>query len=263
MITPELIERYKATRKDAGANLATINRELACLKTIFNIAILWGKLDSSPAKQIRRFPVNNLREKILSDEDMRRLIEVAAPRIKPVLIIALSTGMRRNEILGLRWQNVHFDGKYIFIEYSKSGRTRQIPMSNLIIETLKNIPRVSEFVFYNAEKKRNVSLFAVRDAFLRACEKAKIKGLRFHDLRHCAASAMVRKGIDLVTVSKILGHSSIIMTMRYAHPTPENMKLAVNSLGEILESPGNQEKSGKIPVKSGIEIPLSGSYLTN
>jgi len=263
MITPELIERYKAARKDAGANPATINRELACLKTIFNVAILWGKLDSSPAKQIRRFPVNNIREKILGDEDMRRLVEAAEPRIKPVLIIALSTGMRRNEILGLKWQNVHFEGKYIFIEYSKSGKTRQIPMNDLIFETLKNIPRVSEFVFYNTKKNKNVSLFAVRDAFLRACEKAKIKGLRFHDLRHCAASAMVRKGIDLVTVSKILGHSSIIMTMRYAHPTPENMKLAINSLGEILEGQGNQEKLGKIPVKSGIEIPLSGSYLTN
>jgi integrase len=267
MITPELIERYKATRKDAGANPATINRELACLKTIFNIAILWGKLDSSPAKQIRRFPVNNIREKILSDEDMRRLVEAADPRIKPVLIIALSTGMRRNEILGLKWQNVHFEGKYIFIEYSKSGKTRQIPMNDLIVETLKNIPRVSEFVFYNSKKNKNVSLFAVRDAFLRACEKARIKGLRFHDLRHCAASAMVRKGIDLVTVSKILGHSSIQMTMRYAHPTPENMRLAINSLGEILkggqEQPEKQEKPGKIPVKSGIEIPLSGSYLTN
>lgn len=262
-ITPDLIERYKATRKDEEANPATINRELACLKTIFNVAILWGKLDSSPAKQIKRIAVNNLREKILSDEDMRRLVDAVAPRIKPVLIIALSTGMRRNEILGLKWQNVHFDGKYIFIEYSKSGKTRQLPMSNLIIETLKNIPRVSEYVFYNSEKKMNISLFAVRDAFLRACEKAKIKGLRFHDLRHCAASAMVRKGIDLVTVSKILGHSSIIMTMRYAHPTPENMKLAINSLGEILEGPRNQGKSGKIPVKSGIEIPLSGSYLTN
>jgi integrase len=267
MITPEIIERYKAARKDAGANPTTVNRELATLKTIFNIAILWGKIDFSPAKQIRRFQVNNIREKILSDEDMRRLVDVAEPRIKPVLIIALSTGMRRNEILGLKWQNIHFEGKYIFIEYSKSGKTRQIPMNDLIIETLKNIPRVSEFVFYNSKKNKNVSLFAVRDAFLRACEKAKIKGLRFHDLRHCAASAMVRKGIDLVTVSKILGHSSIIMTMRYAHPTPENMRFAINSLGDILkggqEQVEKQEKPGKFPVKSGIEIPLSGSYLTN
>ena len=262
-ITPDLIERYKATRKDAGANPATINRELACLKTIFNIAILWGKLDSSPAKQIRRFPVNNIREKILSDDEMRRLVDAGSNQIKPIIIMALSTGMRRNEILGLRWKDVHFDGKYIFIEFSKSGKTRQIPMNDLIVETLRGLPRASEFVFYNPKREIRISLFAVRDAFLRACEKAKIKGLSFHDLRHCAASAMVRKGIDLVTVSKILGHSSIIMTMRYAHPTPENMRLAVNSLGEILEGPGNQEMLGKKPVKPGIEIPLSGSYLTN
>jgi integrase len=257
MITPEIIERYRAARKDEKANPSTINRELSCLKTIFNIAILWGKTDFSPAKQIRRFPVNNIREKTLSDEEMRRLVEAAEPGIKPVLIIALSTGMRRNEILDLKWQNIHFEGKYIFIEYSKSGKTRQIPMNDLIIETLKNVPKVSESVFYNSKKKRNVSLFAVRYAFLRACEKAKIKGLRFHDLRHCAASAMVRKGIDLVTVSKILGHSSIIMTMRYAHATPENMKIAINSLGEILEGGRAKQETRKSRAKFPSMIKLT------
>jgi integrase len=266
-ISPELIERYKAARKDEGANPATINRELACLKTIFNIAILWGKTDFSPAKQIKRIPVNNIREKFLSDEEMRRLVGAADPEIKPVLIIALSTGMRRNEILDLKWQNVHFEGKYIFIEYSKSGKTRRVPMNDLIIEALKNVPKVSEFVFYSPKIRAKISISTVRTAFLKACEKAKIKDLRFHDLRHCAASAMVRRGIDLVTVSKILGHSSIIMTMRYAHSTPENMRLAIDSLGEILEGSQamqkNQEKSGKIPVIYGIESAASLSNLTN
>lgn len=266
-ISPELIERYKAARKDEGANPATINRELACLKTIFNIAILWRKIDSSPAKQIKRIPVNNIREISLSDEEMRRLVEAADPEIKPVLIIALSTGMRRNEILDLKWQNVHFKEKYIFIEYSKSGKTRRVPMNDLIVETLKNVPKVSEFVFYSPKIRAKISISTVRTAFLKACEKAKIKGLRFHDLRHCAASAMVRKGIDLVTVSKILGHSSIIMTMRYAHSTPENMRLAVDSLGEILEgsrvTQENQEKLVKIPAIGKIEPSRSRSYLMN
>jgi integrase len=75
----------------------------------------------------------------------------------------------------------------------------------------------------------------MKRAFKSACKRAEIKGLRLHDLRHTAASWMVEAGVDLVTVSKILGHSSIQMTMRYAHPTPENMKRAVERLVEILD----------------------------
>ena len=99
-IGPEKIERYKAMRK-AEVSPATVNRELACLKTLFNKAVEWAKAETNPAAKVKKFRENNARERILSPEEARRLIECAGPGIQPVLIVALNTGMRRGEILSL------------------------------------------------------------------------------------------------------------------------------------------------------------------
>lgn len=231
-IGPEQVERYKALRK-AEVSPGTVNRELACLKTLFNKAVEWAKAETNPAAKVKKFRENNARERILSSEEVRRLIECAAPAIRPVLIVALNTGMRRNEILSLRWTNIDFVKGYIFNEDSKSGKSRKIPMNAAVLEALHDLPKKYEYVFFNEETKSHVK--DIKTGFKAACRRAEIKGLRLHDLRHTAASKMIEAGADLVTVSKILGHSSIQMTMRYAHPTPENMKRAVEKLGEILD----------------------------
>jgi len=155
--------------------------------------------------------------------------------------------MRRNEILSLKWADVDF---------AKSGKSRKVPMNASVYGTLKTLPRMSaEFIFFNAETKAHVK--DIKTAFKAACRRAEIKGVRLHDLRHTAASKMIEAGADLVTVSKILGHSSIQMTMRYAHPTPENMRLAVSKLGDILGST-RQEVDIPSEVVTGIR---SATYL--
>ncbi len=230
-IGPEQVERFKAKRK-AEVSPATVNRELACLKTMFSKAVEWGKLTANPVKAVKKFKENNVQERILNGAEARRLLECAGPGIRPVLIVALNTGMRRNEILSLKWHDVNFIKGFILIEDSKSGKSRKVPMNATVFETLKSLSRSSEYVFFNPETKDHVK--DIKTGFRAACRRAEIKGLRLHDLRHTAASKMIEAGVDLVTVSKILGHSSIQMTMRYAHPTPENMKRAVEKLGEIL-----------------------------
>ena len=180
---------------------------------------------------------------------MKRLLAEASEDLQPALIIALNTGMRKSEILSLRWKHADFVKGFIHIADSKSGRSRDIPMNGLVFETLHAMDRQREFVFENRETKART--IDVKTAFKGACRRAEIKGLRFHDLRHTAASRMVEAGIDLVTVSRILGHSSIQMTMRYAHPTPENMRLAVRKLGEFFE------KSGKKPERVEIRVPVT------
>jgi integrase len=99
-------------------------------------------------------------------------------------------------------------------------------MNDVVLEALRGPKRESEFVFSNPKTKEHVK--DIKTAFKAACRRAGIKGVRLHDLRHTAASKMIEAGADLVTVSKILGHASIQMTMRYAHPTPENMRCAVD-----------------------------------
>jgi integrase len=148
--------------------------------------------------------------------------------------------MRRGEILGLRWTDVDLVRGFITLETSKSGRGRKIPLSGTVAAALGGVPHRGEFVFWNAETKTHVK--DVKKGFAAALDTAKIEGLRFHDLRHTAASKMVEAGVDLVTVSKILGHASIQMTMRYAHPTPEALRQAVNRLGDFMEKPAQPDK---------------------
>jgi integrase len=237
----DFVTRFKATKKTPIAP-ATINRELACLKTLFSKAVEWGRIEKNTVRTVKKFKEDNVRERILTAEEAQRLIESASASIRPVLIIALNTGMRKNEILCLKWANVDYLRGYILIETSKSGKSRKIPMNGAVSSALMGLPHVAEFVFYNPETKAPIK--DIKTAFKAACRKAKanpkdekdpgIVGLRLHDLRHTAATWMIQAGVDIVTVSRILGHASIQMTMRYAHPTPENMRQAVDRLGERL-----------------------------
>ena len=246
-IGPEKVERYKAERK-AEVTPSTVNRSLACLKTLFNKAVEWGRLDVSPVRNVKKFKEPKGRERILSPEEIRRLIANASDWLRPIIIVALNTGMRRNEILSLRWRNVDLVKLYISIEDSKSGKPRTIPINMAVYDALQALPRDTEFVFYNRKSKNHYK--DTKTAFHAACLNAKndpddnndkgIVGVRFHDLRHTAATKMIEAGVDLVTVSKILGHASIQMTMRYAHPTPENMRRAVECLGEMLDPPNKK-----------------------
>lgn len=232
-ITPDSIEKYRLTRKADGLSPATINRELACLKTLFSKAVEWEKCETNPARRIKKFRETGVKERILSVDEMRHLIDKASSAIRPVLVVALNTGMRKSEILSLRWENADLLKGYILIEDSKSGRSRKIPMNGQILEALGGLRQERDFVFANAGTGNHVQ--DVKTAFKGACRRANIKGLRFHDLRHTAATRMIEAGVDLVTVSKILGHATIQMTMRYAHPTPENMRRAVEKLGEFFQ----------------------------
>jgi integrase len=269
-ITAEQVERYKAKRRADRVrpeaeekpgvdpkliSPSTINRELACLKTCLNHAVDWEKLDRNPAAKVKKFKEPPAKERILTIDEMKRLLAEAREELRPVLIIALNTGMRKNEVLSLRWKDADFVKGFIHIADSKSGRSRDIPMNSPTFETLRAMDRSGEFVFENPETKTHV--LDVKTGFKGACRRAGIKGVRFHDLRHTAASRMVEAGIDLVTVKDILGHASIQMTMRYAHPTPENKRRAVEKLGEVFEKSGKKPESVEIKVHA---IPLKAYH---
>lgn len=253
-ITTERIDQYKVARSREVAP-SSVNRELACLKKMFSQAVDWGRVAANPAARVKLFKEYAPKERILSGDEMRRLLAAACPHLKPVLIIALNTGMRLREILTLKWENVNFTQRQILIEgrISKSRRPRKVPMNRSVMEALRAIPRKGLVVFFNEDTGQ--ALNSVRTAFLAACRRAKkdpedpgdpgIPGVRFHDLRHTAATKMLEAGVDIVTVSKILGHSSIEITyQRYCHPTPENMQNAVDRLGLLY---GTTATSGNNP----------------
>jgi integrase len=254
-ITVRHIEEYKRMRLDKVKS-GTINRELASLKHMFTIAEKLGKFDDkNPVKKVEFFQERQFVMKILDREEINRLIDAAADHLKPILIIALSTGMRKGEIFNLRWSDIDFIDHHIHIKKTKSNVMRKIPMNSIVAGTLKNIERKSEFIFPSSWSKKHKHIMGVFRLFKAACKKAGIEDLRFHDLRHTAATLMVTGGVPLVTVSQILGHSTIHMTMKYAHPTPEDKRKAVNVLTSIFEP--ERKKEGTILTHEQIEERIS------
>ncbi|MBU1008480.1 site-specific integrase [Candidatus Dependentiae bacterium] len=235
-LTAQEVERFKAQRS-AEVSPASVNRELACLKTLLTKAVEWGKLESNPAAQVKKLREAPPRERILAESESKRLINAAAPHLRRILIVLLNTGLRRGELLSLRWSDVDFGQGFIHVGDSKNGKSRNVPINAAAAEVLRELSEKNGPVYVRdmaGDNGESESVFGgvkdVKRSFHSACRRAGVNGLRLHDLRHTFASRLVELGVDLVTVSKLLGHSSITMTMRYAHPTPENMRRAVDGL---------------------------------
>jgi integrase len=235
-VSPFLVEKYKIARKNEGAKEATINRELACLRHMFNLAIKWNKALKNPVKGVKFLKEPKSKDRILSEEEEARLLEIvkSSPKSKhleSIIVTALNTGMRKSEILNLKWFNVDFQNGFILVEGTKGGEIRKIPMNKKLTLTLENIRNDSkgEFVFSENGK----SYGDVKTGWWTALKKAGIEDLRFHDLRHTFGSRLGMAGIDIRTIQELMGHKDIKMTMRYSHPTPEHKKKAVEILDRV------------------------------
>jgi len=243
-ISPIDIERYrteqKRTPKINGAQRSntTINREIEILRKMFNIAIDNNWLDNNPcsSRKVKKLREENKQERFLLPEEEERLIEACSGEhiyMKPVVICALNTGMRKGEILGMKWNCIDFKNGFITLLQTKSGKARKIPISSALMPELQELyeNRNSDFVFSNPITQNGY--YDLKRAFPSICKKAGIVRLRFHDLRHTAATRMVAAGIDLIVVKDILGHADISTTMRYAHPVPERKLMAVEALANF------------------------------
>ncbi|MDP6561071.1 MAG: site-specific integrase, partial [Candidatus Binatia bacterium] len=145
-----------------------------------------------------------------------------------------------------KWEDVDLGSGMIHILKSKSGKSREIPMSDHLRADLSRFPRRlgSEYVFPG---KTGEPLKVIKRSWQRAVKKAEIEGATFHTLRHTAASYLVMGGVDLRTVQEILGHADIRITMRYAHLSPAHKAAAVQKLGNLLETSPKLEGDGKLP----------------
>ncbi len=232
-ITSFHVEKYKLKRVE-GVSPATVNRDLACMKHMFNLAIKWGKTTKNPVKEVKMFKVKNRRLRFLSEEEVQRLIECCSEQLRSVVIIAIYTGMRKSEILNLGWSDIDFSRRLIMIDDSKSGSPRQIPINDLLMKTLLTLRShsSSHYIFLNKHEKPYKD---VRTAFNTVLKKARLKGFTFHDLRRTFASHLVMSGVDLVTVKELLGHKTIQITVnRYSYLSEKHKLKAVNILERRL-----------------------------
>lgn len=233
-IRPQDIEDYIGYRMNCRVANATINRELACLKRMYSLAIKWGEAKKNPVKDVDFLEEPPGRTRFLSERECRRLIECSDNHLKPIIITALNTGMRLSEILTLNWKQIHIDiviDPYIELGVdlgqTKNNKKRFVPLNEDMVSMLKTTNNGSPFVFLGTREK---PLKSVRKPFVKALERAEINDFRFHDLRHTFASHFVMNGGDLLSLKEILGHSNMKMVERYTHLASAHKRKQINNL---------------------------------
>lgn len=250
-----------------GASPATVNKDLCLVSALYRWAIKAGYVEDNPARKVERLSERGrARETYLTAEEARAFAAACAPPLRPLVVTALHTGARRGELLALCWRDVDMERREIVIPPAteKSGRGRVIPMTASLFDLLADLrtrrplPALdgSDRVFLG-EGGAPLTLGLLRGLWEKAVEEvgegipaSKRGAVTFHCLRHSAASMMAAAGIPLLDIARVLGHSTISVTMRYAHFAPESGRKAMAALGDALAGgthDARQSRGGRSP----------------
>ena len=232
-ITPAIIEKLKAYLVDTlKLSKATFNRYFASLKKAFNLLIINHKLNMlNPCKLVSSFTEDNQIIRYLTEDEEKRLMKELPKYLKPIVICALTTGLRKSNILNLKWESINFEYNFIEIlkQENKGKKVIKLPLSKKFRKELEKIGiKKSGYVFHS--HRGNKPYTNIDEGFKQACIRAGIENFRFHDLRHTVGTRLVANGADLQTVKQYLAHSDIKTTQRYLHPVDENMRKAIDIL---------------------------------
>lgn len=221
-LTGRLLAEYRDKRLEQVSG-SSVNRDLAIFSHAFSTAIReWSLPVTNPVPLIRKPKENPARERRLSkEEEGRLLVEITQrsnnPWLKPVVLFALETGMRRGEILSLTWTQIDLDRRIARLLDTKNGEGRSVPLTLKATALLYELPRsIDGRVFATTAE-------AVKLAFARAVERSRIDDLHFHDLRHEAVSRLFEKGLNVMEVASISGHKTLQMLRRYTHLSTESL----------------------------------------
>jgi integrase len=218
-LTPAEIATYRDERR-AVVTGSTVRRELGIVRHCLEVARKeWGfVMPTNPVDHIELPSPNNPRDRRASAGELDRLLGTCKARgntwLASIIELAVETGMRRSELLAMRWDDLDCDGRTVRLRRTKNGHPRKVPLSARALAIICSTPRLGDTVFV-------VSANALRLAWERLRRRAGIEGLRFHDLRHEAVSRFFEKGLNMPEVAAISGHRDPRMLMRYTHPKAE------------------------------------------
>lgn len=266
---PFMVEGIRQRWKKAGSQSRSINRDIQRLQSVLSRAVEWGTLERHPLAGLKPLKTDKTgRVRFLTSKEEAALRKALAARedklrkartrfngwrlkrgkkplperkgdlvdhLKPIVLLALNTGLRRGELLGLKWSAVNLGGKQLTVtaETAKSGHTRRVPLNSEALSTLTAWqkraakPGADDFVFAGVEGERMKRIDTSWESLMKL---AGLKNFRLHDCRHHFASRLVQAGVDLYTVKELLGHSEITMTERYSHLAPDNLRAAVEKV---------------------------------
>jgi integrase len=262
------IERYKSAKTKAGLSPKTINEHLGVLRKCLGDAREWERPAANPKIKVLRLKKPDF--ECLTEEEADRLIRaMRTPRWKAMVTLALHTGLRRGELFGLRWQDIDFENRRLTVRQSivegiagppKNYRERQVSLDPTALGALSMVLRTHELVFHRGDG-RPLTCSTAQGALTRACVRANLRNIGWHAFRHTFASWLAASGVPITVVQGLLGHSTIVMTMRYTHTAPEAYDKAVSALPSNESAlridswaPGGQQAlfAAPLPLAAGI-----------
>jgi integrase/recombinase XerD len=227
------VAAFVSELKKGGLKTPTIRRYLATLSSLFSFAERSGWIIQNPILHLdkKAIPEAQPRTRFLSRDEYRRLLAASSPHLRPLIEMAVETGMRLEELLSLKWEQVDLERREVRLVRTKSNRPRVVPLSDKAVAVLvagTSDHRASTYVFINAATGDRYR--SIKRAFRTACRRAGLQDMRFHDLRHTFASWAVQSGVDLYPLSKIMGHSGLQMTTRYAHLSTQRLHEVIKAM---------------------------------
>lgn len=245
-LTPALISECKekiakgVTQSKKPRTAATVNRYLAALSHALTVAVNeWGWLETNPMRKVSKLKEPRGRTRYLSEDERKKLLtacqESRSKALYTIVVLALSTGMRRGEIVGLKWDDIDLNAGRITITQTKNGEIRVVPLVGLAKEVLQEYSKVrridSPLVFPGEDPNQPLK---ISPAFNRAVKNAGIPNFRFHDLRHSAASYLAMGGATLPEIAAVLGHKTFAMVKRYAHLSESHTASVVEKMNRRI-----------------------------
>jgi len=229
-LTPAAVASYRDDRL-LQVKPSTVRRELGILRSAIETARLeWGvPIRENPVACVSLPTANDARERRVSEDELqsiwRALEKGRNPVIKPIAMLAIATGLRRGELLKLRWNDIDFRNRTAKIRDTKNGSDRTIPLSNIAVNIINELDKSDGAVFL-------ITPNALRQGWSRACSRGQVTNLRFHDLRHEAISRFFELGLSVPEVALISGHKDVRMLFRYTHLVPQQVNDRIDELTE-------------------------------
>mgnify|MGYP002700364013 FL=1 len=235
-ITPPLLSETR-DKLHEGRQPATVVRYLAALSHAFTVACNeWEWLSDNPMRKVRRPKEPRGRVRFLDENERKRLLAACkaseCKQLYPVVVLALSTGMRQMEVMSLSWADVDLKRGYIILHETKNGERRSVPLvshARELIEAMSKVRRLDTNLLFYSEAKVTVPVF-IRSHWGKALKAAEIEDFKFHDLRHTAASYLAMNGASLAEIADILGHKTLQMVKRYAHLSEQHTSKVLESM---------------------------------
>jgi integrase len=257
-VTPALIVKYRndllATTTRRGTKMAngTVVRYMASLSHAFSIAVKdWQWIDDSPLRKVTKPKEPRGRERFLSDDERKALLQACQAStsrfLYTVVVLALSTGMRRGEIMSLRWSQIDLANGRILLFATKNDTSRAIPLAGMaltMMAALAKVRRIDTDLVFHGEvndqtktkkgSKREIKPVDLTKPWKTALTRAKVTNFRFHDLRHSAASYLAMNSATTIEIAAILGHKTLQMVKRYSHLANSHTSSVVTAMNEKI-----------------------------